>query len=142
MRPTARAGHVVRPARLEPTNERLAALRLPEGFRLARFAELQKPRMIAVRENGAVYVTQPELGQVTLLRDTTGDGRAEYRRVVAKRDLLHGLAIHQGKLYHFQLFALNTVLDLPRGFNRHTLLHRMGGHVLAQGQLVGTFQQP
>jgi hypothetical protein len=44
--------------------------------------------------------------------------------------------------YHFQVFALDTELDLPRGFNRHALLTAMKGHVLASGELVGTFQQP
>lgn len=43
--------------------------------------------------------------------------------------------------YHFQLFALDTVLDLPSGYNRQALLERMKGHVLAKGALVGTFQR-
>lgn len=43
--------------------------------------------------------------------------------------------------YHFQIFALDTTLRLPSGFNRHTLLKRMEGHVLAQGTLVGTFSK-
>lgn len=44
--------------------------------------------------------------------------------------------------YRFQLFALDTRLDLPDGFNRHALLQAMRGHVIAQGELVGTFQAP
>lgn len=44
--------------------------------------------------------------------------------------------------YHFQLFALDTRLDLPDGFNRQALLKAMQGHVLAEGELVGTFQAP
>jgi Raf kinase inhibitor-like YbhB/YbcL family protein len=41
--------------------------------------------------------------------------------------------------YHFQVFALDTRLELPSGYNRHALLKAMQGHVLAQGELVGTF---
>jgi Raf kinase inhibitor-like YbhB/YbcL family protein len=41
--------------------------------------------------------------------------------------------------YHFQIFALDTVLTLPDGFNRQYLLKQMNGHVLARGELVGTF---
>jgi Raf kinase inhibitor-like YbhB/YbcL family protein len=41
--------------------------------------------------------------------------------------------------YHFQLFALDVVLDLPSGFNRHALIRAMEGHVLAKGELVGRF---
>jgi Raf kinase inhibitor-like YbhB/YbcL family protein len=41
--------------------------------------------------------------------------------------------------YHFQVFALDNRLTLPSGFNRHPLLKAMEGHVLAEGQIVGTF---
>lgn len=41
--------------------------------------------------------------------------------------------------YHFQVFALDTVLDLPKAFNREALLNAMQGHVVAQGELMGTF---
>lgn len=44
--------------------------------------------------------------------------------------------------YHFQIFALDTRLDLPDGFNRHALLQAMRGHVLAEGELIGLFQAP
>lgn len=44
--------------------------------------------------------------------------------------------------YHFQVFALDTELDLPPGFNRHALLVAMQDHVLAAGELIGTFQAP
>ena len=44
--------------------------------------------------------------------------------------------------YHFQVFALDTDLDLPPGFNRHALLVAMQDHVLASGELIGTFQAP
>jgi Raf kinase inhibitor-like YbhB/YbcL family protein len=44
--------------------------------------------------------------------------------------------------YHFQIFALDTKLNLPDGFNRHALLQAMRGHVLAEGELVGMFQAP
>jgi Raf kinase inhibitor-like YbhB/YbcL family protein len=45
--------------------------------------------------------------------------------------------------YHFQVFALDRTLSLPSGFNRHALLQAMQGHVLAKGDLIGTFaRQP
>lgn len=43
--------------------------------------------------------------------------------------------------YHFQVFALDAVLDVPPGASRDQLLAAMRGRVLAKGQLVGTFQQ-
>jgi Raf kinase inhibitor-like YbhB/YbcL family protein len=43
--------------------------------------------------------------------------------------------------YHFQVFALDAELDVPPGSDRDQLLRAMCGHVLAAGELVGTFQQ-
>lgn len=42
--------------------------------------------------------------------------------------------------YHFQVFALDTMLNLPSGFNRQALLDAMKGHVIAKGELVGMYQ--
>jgi Raf kinase inhibitor-like YbhB/YbcL family protein len=43
--------------------------------------------------------------------------------------------------YHFQLFALDRTLDLLPGAQREQVLEAMKGHVLAKGQVVGTFQK-
>ena len=51
----------------------------------------------------------------------------------------HGSKPHH---YHFQLFALDRMLDLPAGADRDRLLAAMSGHVLAKGDLVGLFAQP
>ena len=43
--------------------------------------------------------------------------------------------------YHFQVFALDTTLGLPFGASRAELLDAMRGHVLAAGEVVGTFER-
>jgi Raf kinase inhibitor-like YbhB/YbcL family protein len=43
--------------------------------------------------------------------------------------------------YFFQVFALDTFLQVPPGADRDQLLAAMAGHVLAKGRLMGTFQQ-
>lgn len=43
--------------------------------------------------------------------------------------------------YHFQVFALDVLLNLQPGAERDQVLTAMKGHVLAKGELVGTFQQ-
>ena len=40
------------------------------------------------------------------------------------------------------MFALDTTLDLPVGALRQDVLTAMKKHVLAAGELVGTFQRP
>ncbi len=45
--------------------------------------------------------------------------------------------------YHVQVFALDSVLDVPiTGADRDDLLRAIKGHVLAGGELTGTFARP
>jgi Raf kinase inhibitor-like YbhB/YbcL family protein len=44
--------------------------------------------------------------------------------------------------YHFQVFALDTTMSLPPGARRDDVVEAMKGHVLAKGELVGTYAQP
>jgi Raf kinase inhibitor-like YbhB/YbcL family protein len=44
--------------------------------------------------------------------------------------------------YYFQVFALDTKLNLEPGAGRKELLEAMQGHVLAEGTLVGVYAKP
>jgi len=95
----------VRPERRDFSEELLGQLELAAGFSIHVFAEdLTEPRVIKSTPNGDVYVAEREEGRVRLLRDSNGDGRADVSRVVTeglREDLrgVHGLAIHEGRLY-------------------------------------------
>jgi Raf kinase inhibitor-like YbhB/YbcL family protein len=43
--------------------------------------------------------------------------------------------------YHFQLFALDTLLEVPPFADRAVLLAAMNNHVIAKGEVVGLFAQ-
>ncbi len=43
--------------------------------------------------------------------------------------------------YHFQVFALDRALSLAEGVGRSDLLGELKGHVLAWGELIGTYQR-
>ncbi len=43
--------------------------------------------------------------------------------------------------YHFRLYALDAPLDTPPGCTKDELLRRMQGHVLATGELIGTYER-
>jgi len=75
--------------------------RLPPGFSVNAFADgLDNPRWMTVAPNGDVFLAMPSLGQVLLLRDESGDGRADLRTVfVAGLHRPHGLAVQGGYLY-------------------------------------------
>jgi Raf kinase inhibitor-like YbhB/YbcL family protein len=72
--------------------------------------------------------------------ETLGNGARQ-----GKNDFGHigygGPAPPRGKphRYVFKLYALDGVVDLPAGATKAQLLGAMKGHVLGEGQLVGTY---
>jgi len=101
-------GAIVEPRSIEPD---LSTLRVPEGYRIAVFAEgLGNARIIEVAEDGTVYLTRREEGDVQMLRDTDGDGVADQRRTIARRPLMHGLEIDGQTAY---MVAGSSVFRAP-----------------------------
>ena len=93
-------GFVYEPQRLSPTDSRIQSLSVPQGFRVERFAEgLDNPRMLAVADDGTVYVTQRTPGNLVMLRDTDGDGIADVQKVVVRQRNLHGIAIRGREIF-------------------------------------------
>jgi Raf kinase inhibitor-like YbhB/YbcL family protein len=43
--------------------------------------------------------------------------------------------------YHFKLYALDAAIDAKAGLDKKQLLAAMKGHIIAQGELVGTYQR-
>ncbi len=43
--------------------------------------------------------------------------------------------------YHFKIYALNEALDLEPGLTKQQLRAAMNGHILAEGELVGTYER-
>lgn len=42
--------------------------------------------------------------------------------------------------YHFHIYALDAALDLKPGLDKNGLLAAMKGHILAEGELIGTYE--
>ena len=93
-------GHIVRPEKIDPAKSDISVLKVPTGFHLERFAEgLINPRILAVGPDGTVYATRRSVGDVVMLKDTDGDGKADIVRTVASRPNMHGIAIDGRKAY-------------------------------------------
>jgi len=73
-----------------------ATLRVPPGFRAALYvAALGHPRWLAVASNGDVFVAESNLGRITVLRDTQGQGTADLVGTFAQGfSRPHGMAFH------------------------------------------------
>jgi glucose/arabinose dehydrogenase len=78
-----------------------AELSVPPGFDVSVFAEgLSNPRRMALAPNGDVFVTESRAGEIIVLRDADGDGRAERREIFATGlERPFGMAFHDGFLY-------------------------------------------
>jgi glucose/arabinose dehydrogenase len=89
------------PERRDYTPERLSQLRLPPDFQVTAFATgLGNARMLAVADDGMVYMTRRREGEVVSLLDRDGDGWAEEVRVVlANIENINGITIHQNRVY-------------------------------------------
>ena len=49
-----------------------------------------------------------------------------------------GHGVHK---YHFQVFALDTTIELGEGKDRDDVIELMNGHVLAWGEIIGTYER-
>jgi Raf kinase inhibitor-like YbhB/YbcL family protein len=67
------------------------------------------------------------------VQGTTSSGHSGYKGPMPPK----GNAHH----YYFRIYALDTVLSLPPSASRAELDTAMRGHVLSQGQLMGTYQR-
>lgn len=104
-------GAIVEPRALKPDARSVARLHLPPGFTVSMWAsDLGNARLLAVAEDGTVYLTRRAEGDVVLLRDTDGDGKADQRRIVVSRPGMHGIAIDGHKVY---LAAAKQILTAP-----------------------------
>lgn len=103
-------GHVFKPKKVEATGERIAQLKLPQGFKIEKFAEnLGKPRIIEVSPQGHIYVTRRR-GDVVLLKDTNNDGKSDMQQTVVTKDQAHGIAFYEDMFY---LVTVNEVFRAP-----------------------------
>jgi Raf kinase inhibitor-like YbhB/YbcL family protein len=93
-------GRVYEPQAIPPTDARIQQLSVPSGFVVHRYAEgLENPRMMAVADDGTVYVTQRRPGNLVMLVDADRDGVVDAQKVVARIKDLHGIEIRGRKIY-------------------------------------------
>ena len=79
---------------------RLSDIKLPKGFHISIFAEVDNARSLALGDKGTVFVGNRSGKNVYALRDEDGDGVAEKKYTVAEnRNTPNGVAFHNGALY-------------------------------------------
>ena len=109
-------GVIYQAGNTQPTPELINQLKVPAGFKVSVFAEkLINPRMLAVADDGTVYVTRRDIGDCVMLKDTDGDGKADVMKVVAERPDLHGIAIRGSRIYFATIHDVYLATRKPDG---------------------------
>ncbi|MGB2239381.1 MAG: PQQ-dependent sugar dehydrogenase [Pseudomonadales bacterium] len=86
----------------------LERLRLPEGFSISIFAEVDNPRQLAIDQAGIVYAGSRRGGKVHAIADLDQDGVADIVKVIAEGlTMPSGIAIRDNRLY---IAAVNSIL--------------------------------
>lgn len=98
--PTAASVHTTYPQHEDFIPSMVNRLKVPAGFLIKAVATgLGKPRMMAIN-NGMLYVTRRDQGDVLLLTDKNADGVfEEMKTIIANFAGVHGIVINEGWLY-------------------------------------------
>ena len=86
----------------------------------------------ALRENVPKTGSMPE--PAGAMQGVNSWGAIGYRGPAPPR----GHGVHH---YHFKLYAVDTALNVAAGVDKKKLLSAMQGHIVAQGELVGTYER-
>ncbi|MVM30463.1 glucose dehydrogenase [Spirosoma sp. HMF4905] len=89
------------PQHLDFAESMVNQLVVPTDFKTSVVATgLGKPRIMAMADDGSLYITRRDVGDVLRLSDKDGDGRFEDLKTVWSSFLdVHGISIYQGYIY-------------------------------------------
>ncbi|HEV8514262.1 MAG TPA: sorbosone dehydrogenase family protein [Cyclobacteriaceae bacterium] len=78
----------------------LDKIKLPKGFSISVFAEVDNARSMAISSNGTIFVGNKDEDKVYAIKDTDGDGKADKKWTIAKGlNMPNGVAFKDGNLY-------------------------------------------
>lgn len=78
----------------------LDKIKLPKGFSISIFAEVDNARSLAMSPGGTIFVGNRNEDKVYAIKDTDGDGKADKKWIIAKGlNMPNGVAFRDGDLY-------------------------------------------
>jgi glucose/arabinose dehydrogenase len=90
----------------------LDKIKLPPGFSIAVFAEVDNARSLAVSPSGTVFVGNRDGDKVYAVKDTDGDNKADKKWVLASGlKMPNGVAFRDGDLY---IAEISRITKLPK----------------------------
>ncbi|MDH4090135.1 MAG: sorbosone dehydrogenase family protein [Cyclobacteriaceae bacterium] len=91
----------------------LNTIRLPAGFKIDVFGEVQDARSMALSPSGILYVGNKDKDKVYALKDTNGDFKADKKWVVASGlNMPNGVAFRDGDLYVAEVSRVSKYIGI------------------------------
>lgn len=97
----------------------LNQIKLPSGFQIDVFAEVENARSLAISPSGIIYVGNKDKDKVYALQDSDGDHKADKKWVLASGlNMPNGVAFDNGDLYIAEVSRITRLRDIE-----HNLAH-------------------
>lgn len=91
----------------------LEKIKLPPGFRIDVYAEVENARSLALSPSGVIYVGNRDGNKVYAIKDTNGDNKADKKWVVASGlRMPNGVAFHNGDLYIAEVSRISKLAGI------------------------------
>lgn len=93
----------------------LNTIKLPAGFKIEVFAEIEDARSLAVSPSGIIYIGNKDKDKVYAVKDIDGDHKADKKWVVASGlNMPNGVAFKDGDLYIAEVSRILKIKDIEK----------------------------
>lgn len=91
----------------------LEKIKLPEGFKIDVYAEVENARSMALSPSGTIYIGNRNGDKVYAIKDTDGDFKADKKWTIASGlDMPNGVAFKDGALYVAEMTRILKFADI------------------------------
>ena len=96
----------------------LNSIKLPQGFAISIFAEVEDARSMALSPNGTLYIGNKSGDKVYAVKDLDGDYKADKKWVIASGlNMPNGVAFKNGNLYVAEVSRVTKFKDIESKLN-------------------------
>lgn len=122
----------------EDVSPPLAFADVPEGTKSLALVVDDPDAPFGVFDHWIVWNLPPDTRELSENARVEKQGRNDFGELRYRGPCPPSGPVHH---YRFKMHALDTMLDLPQGASKKQLEKAMKGHVLAKGELVGTYKR-
>lgn len=96
----------------------LQQIKLPPGFSISVYAEVDNARSMAISPSGTIFVGNRNEDKVYAIKDTDGDFKADKKWVIASDlNMPNGVAFRDGNLYVAEVNRIHKFSDIEKKLN-------------------------